>query len=119
MAFFYNPLVRIWQPFFVSSQPTLDWFLCSPKQYFEKAVLFCFGFHESNYLFFKSCIRGTLNLSTNADISTNIKFFGEKRKRKNSIRNDSLFLRLYELVHKCTSPPVEHLPLHGLSMGAI
>ena len=32
------------------------------------------------------------------------------RIEKNSIRNDSLFLRLYELVPKCTSPLVEHLP---------
>ena len=37
-------------------------------------------------------------------------FFVEKRKKENSIRNDSLFLRLYELVLKCTSPPVEQLP---------
>ena len=33
---------------------------------------------------------------------------------KNSIRNDSLFLRLYVLVHKCNSPPVEHLPREDL-----
>ena len=34
----------------------------------------------------------------------------KKRKDKNSIRNDSLFLRLYKLVHKCTSSPIKHLP---------
>ena len=32
------------------------------------------------------------------------------KKKKKSIRNDSLFLRLYALVHKCTSPPAEDLP---------
>ena len=29
---------------------------------------------------------------------------------KKKILKDSPFLRLYELVHKCTSPPAEHLP---------
>ena len=33
-----------------------------------------------------------------------------KKKRKKSTWNDSLFLRLYKLVHKCTSSRVEHLP---------
>ena len=32
------------------------------------------------------------------------------RLKKKSILNDSLFLGLYELVHKCTSPTVQHLP---------
>ena len=50
----------------------------------------------------------TPNLSTNADRSTNIFLWGKKE--KNSIRNDSSFLRLYELVHNCTSPLVKHLP---------
>ena len=58
-------------------------------------------------VFTKKCrIRETPNLLTNAERSTNI-FFVKKRK---SIRNDSSFSRLYALVHKCTSPPVEDLP---------
>ena len=57
----------------------------------------------------KKRIRETPNLLTYADRSTNI-FFLKKRKEKNSIWNDTPFLRPYESVNKCTSPLVEHLP---------
>ena len=53
----------------------------------------------------KSRIWETPNLSTDADRSTNNFLL-----KKKSIRNDSLFLRLYELVHKLSSPPVQPLP---------
>ena len=53
----------------------------------------------------KSCIPETPNFLTNKNRSTNIFFFEKK-----SIWKDSLFLRLYELVHRCLCPPVEHLP---------
>ena len=62
----------------------------------------------------KSRMRETKNLSTYADSRTDTILERlrdlSKKNRKNSIRNDSLFLRLYKLVHKCTSPPLEHLP---------
>ena len=58
-----------------------------------------------NYPGTKSHIRETPNLSTDADRSTIFFFFFFE-----SIWNDSLFLRLYDLVHKFTSPLVEHLP---------
>ena len=56
----------------------------------------------------KSCIRETPNLSTDADRSTSIFI--------QSIRNNSSILRLYEFVHKYTSPTP---PKCGPSMGAI
>ena len=49
----------------------------------------------------------TPNLSTNLSTKAPIIYFG---RRKKSIWINSLFLRHYESVHKCTSPPVEHLP---------
>ena len=57
----------------------------------------------------KSCIRETPNLTTNAERRTNIFFVEQKTTTKFPICNDSSFLRLYEWVHKCASPPVEHL----------
>ena len=64
--------------------------------------------------FWKSRIRETPNLLTNADKSTYI-FLLKKRKQK-SIWNKFLLLvlRLYDLVHKWISPPVEHLPCVNL-----
>ena len=44
----------------------------------------------------------------NVDRSTN--FFGGKEKNKKINPERLLFLRLYESFHKCTSPPVKHLP---------
>ena len=57
----------------------------------------------------KSRIQETPNRQTDADRKKQF-FFVEKKKNKNLIRSKSLFLGLYELLHKCTSPPVEHLP---------
>ena len=64
--------------------------------------------------FFISRIRETPNPLIDADNSTNI-CLGEK-KIYISIRNDSLFLRLYESVHKCTSRTPS---TQGPFMGAI
>ena len=56
-------------------------------------------------MLWKFRIRETPNLRTNADRSTI--FFLKKKK---IIPEQLLVLRLCELVHKCTSPLIEHLP---------
>ena len=50
----------------------------------------------------------TLHILPDADISININKY--KKIIKKLTRNNSSFLRLYEMIHKCTSPPVKYLP---------
>ena len=54
----------------------------------------------------KDTAYGRHQISQPMRIIAPIFFSGEK----NLIRNNSLFLRLLEFGHKCSSPPVEHLP---------
>ena len=71
----------------------------------KKYILFFVAYKHT--LKDKNPAYGRLQISRPMRIEATIYFLLNKKK---SIRNNSLFLRLYELVRKCISPPVKHLP---------